>query len=51
MAGQQLYEAACDGEVDEVRWLLDHGVHPDEYTEMVSAVPPPGISLCAGFAE
>ena len=40
-AGQQLYWAADRGQVDEVRLLLDQGVHPDEFRE-VSAAPPPG---------
>ena len=38
MAGRQLWEAACDGQVDDVRRLLDQGVHPDdEYRDYVSA--------------
>ena len=43
MAGQQLWNAAYDGRVDEVRRLLDQGVPPDEYRDdLVSAAPPPG---------
>ena len=37
MAGQQLWQAARDGRVDEARQLLDQGVHPDEYRDCVSA--------------
>ena len=40
--GQQLHWAAHGGRVDEVRRLLDQGVHPDEYIgPNVSAAPPP----------
>ena len=37
MAGRQLYKAARDGRVDNMRRLLDQGVHPDEL--FVSAAP------------
>ena len=46
MAGQQLFNAACGGRVDEVRRLLDQGVHPDEY-KYVSAAPAAAGGACA----
>ena len=48
MAGQQLYHAAGDGRVDEVRQLLDQGVPPDEYKDPhVSAAPAAAGGACA----
>ena len=46
MAGQQLYEAARDGRVDDARRLLDQGVPPDEY-KYVSAAPAAAGGACA----
>ena len=42
MAAWQLLWSALGGRVDEVRRLLDQGVHPDEYRSEVGAAPPPG---------
>ena len=47
MAAEQLYNAAGDGRVDEVRRLLDHGVQPDEYRNWVSAAPAAAGGACA----
>ena len=46
MAGQQLYNAAYNGRVDEVRRLLDQGAPPDEYRR-VSAAPAAAGGACA----
>ena len=47
MAGEQLYYAAINGGVDEVRRLLDQGVPPDEYRGGVSAAPAAAGGACA----
>ena len=49
MAGQQLYLslAANDGQVDEVRQLLDQGVPPDVYEDEVSAALAAAGGACA----
>ena len=46
-AGLQLYWAARNGEVDEVRRLLDQGVPPDEFRDEVSAAPAAAGGACA----
>ena len=46
MAAEQLFEAAAWGRVDEVRQLLDQGVHPDE-SRLVSAAPAAAGGACA----
>ena len=42
----QLYLAAINGRVDEVRRLLDQGVPPDEYRGGVSAAPAAAGGAC-----
>ena len=39
MAAEQLFEAVRDGQLDDVRQLLDEGVHPNKFRNTVSAAP------------
>ena len=42
LMAERLHVAARYGQVDGVRQLLDQGVPPDEFRNVVSAAPPPG---------
>ena len=46
MAGWQLWDAALNGRVNDVRRLLDQGVPPDEYINVSAAPAAAGGRMC-----